>query len=353
MQSNEVSNANRIEVTIAEAFDHINWVLDARRNVALIGSPGTAKSHTCRLVAKYRNLFFIDKRLSQSSRTDFQGYPDLAADAEFAKYKPFEDIPLANAELPEGCDGWLVNLDEFNGAPKSVELAAYQLLNEREYAGKPIHEKVYFTLCGNKVTDNAIANKISTAMQTRIVWLIIKSSQKGFIKHAVANQYDFRVTSFIQFKAEAVNQFDPMHKEYTYPCERSWHILSDVIKPFKEITIKHLPLLAGSVGESMGREFFSFCQIYGKIPTLRKIYDDPTGIPIPEEPSVRHAVVGMVSHHLTPKTVDRFMQFINRFTIEFQTIAVRNALRRDRSIKVEPAMRAWCKANASRLAGEV
>ena len=90
----------------------------------LQSSPGIGKSSIMRDIAKEFNLKVIDHRLSTSSPTDLSGLPWIVDG--MARFNPFEFFPIKGVDIPEGYDGWLLFLDEFNSAPKSVQAAAYQ-----------------------------------------------------------------------------------------------------------------------------------------------------------------------------------------------------------------------------------
>lgn len=102
-------------------------------------SPGMGKSSLMRKVARDNNLQLIDHRLSTSAPEDLSGLPEFY-DTPYgrrARFAPFGDLfPLegdvpntrvvkeAEGDTPEVTrqyDGWMLFLDEFNSASKSVQ----------------------------------------------------------------------------------------------------------------------------------------------------------------------------------------------------------------------------------------
>ena len=90
------------------------------------GSPGVGKSDIMRQIAEEYGLVLIDLRLSQCAPEDLMGLPmkegtGLSARSTFV---PFSTFPLEGDQIPEGKNGWLLFLDEFNSASKSVQAAS-------------------------------------------------------------------------------------------------------------------------------------------------------------------------------------------------------------------------------------
>ena len=92
------------------------------------GSPGIGKSAILRDVGKTFNLKLIDHRVSTSAPEDFTGLPQFITredGTQIARFSPFGDLfPIAGTAIPEGKDGWLLFLDEFNSGTKMVQAAA-------------------------------------------------------------------------------------------------------------------------------------------------------------------------------------------------------------------------------------
>ena len=87
-------------------------------------SPGMGKSSIMRAIASELNLQLIDHRLSTSAPEDLSGLPRFDEDGK-ARFSPFADLfPTEDTPLPPGKEGWMLFLDEFNSASKSVQAAA-------------------------------------------------------------------------------------------------------------------------------------------------------------------------------------------------------------------------------------
>jgi len=344
---------------MATAEELVMDVLKPRLVPSLISSPGIGKSALAAGIAQKYNMKLIDIRLSQMDPSDLNGFPFLqkaSNDAQVTKagYVPMDIFPVVGDPLPkdpEGNDykGWIVLLDEFNSAPLSVQAAAYKIVLDRMVGMHPMHPKCFTITAGNLSTDKAIVNRVSTAMQSRLIWLEIEVCSKAWQHWANTHDVDHRVKSFIQFKPDALHKFNPNHNEHTFPCPRTWEFMSKIISPWPEIATGKLPLLAGTVGEGMGREFFAYTKVYKQIPTIQEIIRNPMAVQLTREPSLQHALAGLVAHHMTIENSDALMHFVCRLEIDFQGIVLRAAIAKDVRVMETLEVKKWIKTHAKEL----
>jgi hypothetical protein len=187
-------------------------------------------------------------------------------------------------------------------------------------------------------------------MQSRLVHLLIRISHDAW--HVWADgigDIDHRVKSFLKFKPDLLHKFDPNHQELTFPCPRTWEFLSKIIKPWPEVKLRKLPVLAGTIGQGAAREFYPYCQIFGEICTIEEILADPENCVFGDEPSMHYALMGLVSHHMTEKNANTLIKFLLRLEIDFQVVALRSAIARNRKIRQSTEISKWIARNAQEL----
>jgi hypothetical protein len=312
----------------------------------LHGSPSTSKSSIIRQIAKEANFKVIDLRLSQCDPVDLMGIPHFENGR--ASYTPFDTFPIEGDEIPEGYSGWLLFLDEFNSCNRSVQAAAYKITLDRMVGQHNLHPQVRIALAGNLSTDNAIVNEMSTAMQSRLVHLEVKMTKDDWVSWATDNCIDSRVISFIEYRPSLLNHFDPNHNDKTYPCPRSWEFTSKIIKGHS-LDRKLLPLIQGAIGEGTGLEFFNFCSLVNELPSTQTILNDPVNTTIPNEPSHKYALTGMVVETMTVDNAPTLFQFIERFPLEYQYLIIRMAIRSKPKLLSVPVIDQWVETNAKRF----
>ena len=151
------------------------------------------------------------------------------------------------------------------------------------------------------------------------------------------------------FKPSQLYTFTPDHTDKTYACPRTWAFSDRILKvaEFSDPTL--LPLLAGTISEGVAREFMGFCKIHENLPKLESILKNPTGITVPDEPSILFALTGSLSHHITEDSTDAVLTYVQRMPIEFQVICIRETIHRNRKLLGHPAVQKWVAQNAMEM----
>lgn len=336
-----------MEVRPSQASEMITKCIKAKLVPMIEGSPGTGKSQIVHKIAQDYNLKVIDLRLSQCDPTDLNGFPNIVKDR--ACYLPMNTFPIEGDEIPKGYAGWLLFLDEFNSAPPATQAAAYKLVLDRMIGTHHLHKNVAIVCAGNKETDGAIVQPMSTALQSRLVHMELVTDMKEWLVWAAQNDVDPRITSYINFKPSQLYTFTPDHTDKTYACPRTWAFSDRILKvaEFSDPTL--LPLLAGTISEGVAREFMGFCKIHENLPKLEAILKNPMGLAIPDEPSILFALTGSLSHHITEDTSDAVLSYVQRMPIEFQVICIRETVHRNRKLLGHPAVQKWVAKNAMEM----
>lgn len=281
-----------------ELTDSIKACLNCHLVPFIQGSPGIGKSDIVKAIAESRKLKVIDVRLSQCDPTDLSGLPRFNGDK--AEFVPFDIFPLEGAAKPKGFDGWLVFLDEINSASRAVQAAAYKLVLDRMVGQKKLHPDVFVICAGNKDTDNAITNNLSTALRSRFITLPLEIDYKQWLEWATDNKVDFRITSFIAYKGlNGLCDFDPERSDSSYACPRTW-VMAD--KLVKEMTKRKVPLadfqslFEGTVG-NIASEFLSFAEVTSLLPDMKNILNGSEHPKDDIQTGLKYLIMGYVAEH--------------------------------------------------------
>ncbi len=306
-------------------------------------SPGIGKSDIARQIAREFNLKFLDVRLAQCDPTDMNGLPYFTAEGH-AAYAPFESFPIAGASFgnaPDGTPyaGWLINFDEITSAGKQLQAAAYKILLDRQIGNQPLHDRVAMMAAGNLETDNAVVHSMSTALQSRLIHLELAVNKNDWMDWAVKNDIDSRVMAFIEFKPTLLHKFQPDSQEHTYPCPRTWHFASKLVKDRKALTTEDdLPLLAGTVGPGAAAEFLEFACIYELLPTIDQIIANPGDVMLPNEPGIKFALATMVAENMDKTNATNLVKFLERLPVECQVLCLRMSCGRNPTLLGDSAV---------------
>ncbi len=339
-----------IPVTPKSAKEAILKIIKAGKVPFLQSSPGVGKSDIARQIAEEYSLKLIDIRLSQRDSVDLNGFPMLDPKTKRMSYAPLDELPLEGKDdIPPGYKGFLILLDEINSAPLSVQAASYQLILDKCIGNYPLHHKAVIIAAGNLVTDKAIVNNLGTAMQSRMIHLEMHASEKDWQEWAGKNGVDIRIRSFLHDNPRLLHNFDPNHHDYTFPCPRTWSMMSDIIKPIKTFNAVDMSIMQGTVGEGAAIEFKAFTELHDKLPSRADMIRAPEEVKIPEEPSMLYALSLLIGAIAEPKNCTQLVKLVDRLPPEFQVITIKDIYSRNSETKNHSSITKWKADNASKF----
>lgn len=310
-------------------------------------SPGMGKSSIIRSIAAEFGLQVIDLRLSQCTPEDLQGLPrfrDITNDKgeherTIAEFVPFGTFPIESTPVPKGYNGWLLMLDELSSAGKAIQAAAYKLILDKMVGQDNLHPNVAIVCAGNLDTDRAVTNPMSTAMQSRLVTLLMRLDKDEFLKDVgYAQGWDKRILAYINYKPSNLHDFRPDHNEHTFCSPRTWEFMNKLITG-QPISEEDGPLFGGTITSGVATDFIQFTKIYDKLPKIQEILNDPNGIVLPSDNQARWSAAMMITDHAAPDTLDALTIYIERFASEFRIMFWRLLMAQKPTLRSEPAFR--------------
>jgi hypothetical protein len=337
--SNSLTSAMRISPRKLTRL--VALTLEAGLVPFIAGSPGTGKSTLTHQLTKAGNLKLIDHRLSTSDPCDLSGLPHLVnGEAHFAPFAglfPIEGMSV----IPEGYNGWLLFLDEFNSADRDIQKAAFKLVLDRKVGQYNLHPNVHIVCAGNLITDRAITTELSTAMQSRLIHLELAVDFKEWLEDvAIANNYDQRIIAFLSRHQDKLMSFDPSHNDKTFCCPRTWSFTNDLLKVCgndKKLDPELTPMFAGTISAGVAVEFVQFTAVYDQLPSMKDILAGnalvPTGL------DLRWATISMMASNLEPskkEDIGRLVNYANQFDVSLRVLFYRMALGRFPNLRREP-----------------
>lgn len=287
-------------------------------------SPGMGKSAIMKSIAEEFGLKLIDHRLSTSAPEDLTGLPrfDENGNAHFA---PFTDLfPTEEQTVPDGYQGWMIFLDEFPSAPRSVQAAAYKLILDRMVGQKKLHKRAVITCAGNLMTDKAIVNPVGTAMQSRLVHIEMELNFDEWLQDVSMKEgYDSRIISFLGTNPSRLMMFNPDHEDKTFACPRTWEFVNKLLKSNPNMDSRRTPLFAGAISTLVSAEFFQFIEVYDKLIKVSDILKSPETCTVPHETAVKWATVTTMVEAATEKNLASLITYANRFDLTFRIVFFR------------------------------
>lgn len=324
-QTLNLLNAIDIKTAIRESYD-------SRSPIFIWGPPGVGKSDCVRQAAEELGVQIQDVRTTLLDPVDLRGVPSIAG--EKTRWNPPVFLPFEGSGI--------LFLDELNASPPLVQAACYQLILDRKL-GEYIMPPGWMVVgAGNREQDRAVVHKMPSALANRFIHLQFEVDVDTWVTWALQHQIRTEVISYIRWKqGEALFNFDPQRNTIkAFPTPRSWHRTSIILSKGSPRNVEEA-LIAGTVGDGAAHEFFSFMNIYRKLPDPQRIIENPKTAPIPDETSVKYALCIGLAKLASKKTIEAIVQYAERLTAEFNVLLIKDAVRVDRKIMNTPAMASW------------
>ena len=320
---------------------------------AVWSSPGIGKSMgLCQVATEVFNPtgdrpvedYFIDVRASLLDPVDLRGIPKVIDG--ITHWCPPVFLPLEGQErFDRGC---VLFLDELTQAPKSVQSALLQLINDGQIGEAKLHPAVVIVAAGNRVTDGTFSEKLSKAVGTRFAThLELVPDLDKWCKWAIRNNVAPEVIAFNRLRPELHNAFDPKALGNSFPCPRIWAKVSKFVNKLAKDTA--LPFFSGALGDGPAAEFMSFLRLYGTMPNLDEVLLHPATADVPTDPSVLYAVAGAMARKVTKDNARRAFTYMKRLSVEFQTVWLRDAVQINPDLYRVPEFNEWAIENAELL----
>lgn len=341
-----MSGMSAFKCTPRQARGHIIEILQAGLVPFLRSSPGMGKSAIIRSIAEEYGMELLDIRLSTCAPEDLTGLPHF--EGGIAKFMPFDMFPVEGTPLPEGKNGWIVFLDEFNSASKAVQAAAYKLVLDRMVGLRKLDPRVMIVAAGNLDTDRAITNNVGTALQSRFIHLEMHLDHNEFMEDVCFKyNWDNRVIAYLSYMPGQLHDFRPDHNDKTFCCPRTWEFVNKLItgktygydaKGNYEMDAK-AAMFAGAITSGVAVEFINFTKVYNNLPKISDIIRDPANAPVPGDPPVKFATTTYLIEQANDQNFSKITDYINRFSSEFRVLFFRGLMIRKPDLRSHPAFR--------------
>jgi hypothetical protein len=299
------------------------------------GSPGIGKSAIVHQVAEDLNLNILDYRLSQIDAVDLRGVPSINNGRTHWN---------APAEFPNEGKG-LLFLDEINSAPQAVQAAAYQLVLDRSLGTYTLPKGWIPIAAGNRVTDRAIVNQMPTPLRNRFIHFDLESSIDDWSAWATTAGIPEQVIAFLRFRPNLLDEFatDDSAKKIkdaqAFCTPRSWAMASRFVN-----TPSHrLAMMSSAVGAGPAAEFESYLRVYDELMDLDELLKNPKIYKEPKNPGAQYAIATGIAARVqdNDKVFGNFFKVIEQMPVDFATLAVKDAERRNKKIIDAPVFISW------------
>lgn len=202
-----------------------------------------------------KTYIYADVRLSQYDSTDLKGLPDFGRDNATLTWRPM----LLFAVMSKTESAGMLFLDELTNAAPSVQMAAYQLMNERAIGETTLADGVAILAAGNDAEDNCHILEMPLPLRDRLMEFQLEADADAWIRWAAENGTHPTVIAYVAWKkADILHIADDGHKPTT---PRGWARVSKLRKHGADAVLA----AETSVHPATAKTYAAFCKLEDKI----------------------------------------------------------------------------------------
>ena len=308
--------------------------------VMIWGAPGIGKSEIVYQLGDTLNAKVFEIRANLFDPVDVRGGLKVVEQMDGTyrtRYGVPEDYPDTNYQGTV-----LLFIDDLTHAPKATQNALLQLVLCHRIGTYELPPNTIIIAAGNRSFDRAGAVEMPTAVKSRFRHFVMEPHIDDFCAHAHKIGMDASIPAFLRYRPNLLHDIDAA--AYAFPTPRTWSFVNNAL-PFMDDDGFYD--IASCVGDGAAGEYLSFRKIYHDLPDIDQIVRSPGSVRVPDSPSTLYAVAGALSSRANQQDIKPIMTYLRRLPAEYQVVAVKDILGKDRSLAVEPSVQQYITDNAS------
>lgn len=338
------------EVTPSELAELTEVFIKNQLPLLITGKPGQGKSSIVQQVCKKMNVKLITENLVTADPTDEKGMPAVIEGKNGEKqavFLPFGTLlALIHADKPT-----VHFADDLGHSAKMVQAGYMHVVHERAISEHKISKHVTFIAATNRKKDKAGVQSIISPLLDRYVTIVeLINSMEDWVKWALKEKLPYEVVSYIRYRPEVLDEFEPSPDMSQTPTPRGIHNIGRMLQAGVP---KHLQLrlFAGTIGKKRATEFVGFLRIFQDLPDPDAVLMNPQNAKIPKEPGHLYALCGALAARATENSIERLVEYATRLETddsagkEFSTLLVKDAVAKNEKLCNTAAFVTWASNN--------
>lgn len=326
---------------LVEALDILS--IQAREPVMVWGGPGVGKSEAARTLAKRHNMELIDIRPAMMDPVELRGL-------QYIDQKRTANAIPDFLPATDSTGRYLLVLEELVSAMPSMQVAMYQLVLDRRIGEYRLPPGAIVIGCGNREQDRGVVYRMPTPLASRFASHLelspdVNEWKNWAIKAGIAPEVVF----WMEYRPDALYDFDPRRKEPGFPCPRTWEFVSKFVQSRNGHSLSpglELKILRGCIGEEHAIEFAGWLRMWRECPHPQTIIDNPDGARIPTKVDVQMALCGALYRIANTENLESIIRFAKRLRPEMGEFLVGSCVRANEDLQHTRAFIAhWATVN--------
>jgi hypothetical protein len=222
-----------------------------------------------------------------------------------------------------------------------TQAACYQLVLDRALGDYRLPDGWSVLAAGNPASERGVSYSMPRPLLNRFLHLTLEPDLGEWCIWAGKAGIRPEIIAFLRFRTELLHDSTVRSGVNAWPTPRSWEMVSkamDGIDARKsaitadvyEMLLMHL--IQGAVGDGVAAEFIGFLNLFHALPSIDEILLNPTGAPLPSDPSAQIAIATALGRRITDSSIAKAKVYLERLPDELQVLSMRDALLRDRAI---------------------
>jgi hypothetical protein len=307
-----------------------------------------------------------------SDPTDYKGLP-FAKGTDSAVFLPFGNLnKLIHADKP-----LTYFFDDLGQSPVAVQAACMQLLLARRINGHKVSEHVTFIAATNRRSDRAGVTGMLEPVKSRFVTIVeLESDPDAWVAWALQEGLPTELISFIRFRPDLLDKFEPTNELTNSPCPRTVHNIGKLMlagiprkldsgptstsatfvaptnmtpEEIRRTMSSEFEIFSGAAGAAFATEFCGFLRIYRSLPNLDVILTNPDRAAVPTDPAVLYALCGALTYRAGENNLDRIVKYAGRIAPEFSVKLMADIITKDQHLAETRAYIQWATDNSELL----
>lgn len=313
-------------------IDLLLTLVKGRKPVLIKGRPGAGKTEIAQHVAKQLKMKLVIWHPITSDPVDFKGFPVVTEKKNGKKGAEF--VPYGDLDAVMHTDGpTLCLIDDLGQATPATQSAVMHPVLARQINGHAISDDVTFIACTNRREDRAAVSGVIAPLVDRMVAVYqLDPDPEDWVRWGLDHDVPPVLLAFIRLRPTFITDYEPNRDIVKTPSPRTLYEVGECLK----LGITDPEAIAGMAGQAFATEFCAFLATYDALPDREEIISDPKGAPVPEvnRPDVLWALMGALAAAASIDNFDAICQYLDRLPPEFAVVCIRDAVARNRSLKV-------------------